>query len=1769
MNAKIIALLIVVGLIAAPASYYVVTSGDDDDGGEDVSLVVQGVDDDETLSGDVHVTFSASPSGGVLTITVDGDTEYFGLPQPWTWDTALLEDGEHQLTAIYEYGGKTATVSFTVSTENVSPSPPVVEMTSPSEGTHSGVRWIEFSVQDPEGDVESIEVIVDGSSNAVVPSAYGHYAWSVDLEDGDHTASVVAEDATGLDGSDSVAFVIDSRPPALVLTPSGGWRRPPVALHWTATDASDIEEYVLRVDGDEVYSGAGTTFTLDVEDGTHEVGIEATDAAGNVGGTTSIFNVDGTAPVPTLDIADGAVLGGVVTVAGDIVEEGPVEGTWLKVDGASVATSLPYDLDTAEWPEGEHDLLWGCEDRAGNSADVGITVTFDNTAPEVWMNLTDGGYIAGKVPVEGGCHDANGIAGSWLRVDDEVVATALPHELRTTRHADGDHDIAWGCEDAAGNIAEVKVTKRFDNTPPDAWLDNEEGDHVRGTIEIDGGASDAEELASTWLIMDGEEVSEALPHDVDTRDLKDGAHGFTWGAEDVAGNVREVEVHLFFDNTPPTIELAIPGGPSRGLVPVYIDVEDNLALEWWGILVDGETPEMEGGKINSTRYGDGGHEVQGRAADAAGNEALHNVTAVFDNTAPVVAIAEPDAGYVRGTIDLAMDASDDYGIESCNFTLDGEELTNATEGALDTTDLEDGPYELAAWVRDAAGNVGHDVVAIEVDNTPPEITDIDPVDGSRVRDEVTVSFAADDGSQIDELGIWIDGDRVAWDAEFAWDTNTSDDGWIGVTLMARDAAGNEAWCNVSYEVDNVEPPLVYIEYPVEGMAFRESFTLTINVTSSVTITRTDLYVDGMLDQSHSGLEEEMAVDTTGYGDGLRHINVTIVDDGGNENSSTVNVTFDNTPPEVEWLRPGGDRLWNATIRVDATDAETGIEWIAFRVNGTEIENGTSTEATFPEGRSDGRYDLDVWASDGVGNVEHVGKAAWLDLRWPSVAFESPENDTILRRTVEVVAVHEDWDIEEVGLFLDDEAVADGYRWTWDTTESDDGEHWLNLTATDRYGNSTTVPLRLGVDNTPPEMAFLGPEGYYVKGETDIEADVHDEWGVERVAFLLDDAEVKNGTGQIWTWDTGAGASGVHEVAIIGIDRAGNWNTTARDWFVDNTPPTVSITAPEEDDVVNGTVDISADASDNVEVDRVLFYANSELISLAYEAPWVAAWDTSDQPDGNYTLSAMAFDPAGNQATAVVNVTKGEERETLVQEPAVKVLDEYDLFGVERIVVTESRYQGAVVVSTLLPKGIAPAIDWQKSSATDMWINYTSLSRFSSEIAISAWDSPAIAVVVEDYADAIIAVPLSVFLDAPLLIYGTTTDEALWTLGTVYADQVLTVGDTPYNDDGAKNIDGGDVLSYALGVALLGGETPDYLVATNPNDVSDAWANTCHLSCFAGAFAALHRGVVLNVVNSDGTPSSASVVDSAIKAAYGEFEDLSLTPRFLNVVGDYKSVPHSYENHGFGSEPSDNRYADLDDDPTTVEVANGRVFGKGLDDMSYYLDRVINYRGYWDSATAPVAPAPVLVPGEWNNNGVIYMGWAAEFAEDSEQHCREYMRNVGWFNTKDDSDVAHAMATSQLMSDFAASNWIIINADHGMPSGTTTFDSGDIIDLNPSVAFGVSCSVGRTDGVDRDSTLTYTFLEKGVNCWLAPTRTAYGSFVQTYPYQPIAAPGLCYLYIRALIDDNLTSGEAYMQAKANLIQQDPSSTNQGTTWQYQHYGDPAWNPYEPNNEGTWL
>lgn len=89
---------------------------------------------------------------------------------------------------------------------------------------------------------------------------------------------------------------------------------------------------------------------------------------------------------------------------------------------------------------------------------------------------------------------------------------------------------------------------------------------------------------------------------------------------------------------------------------------------------------------------------------------------------------------------------------------------------------------------------------------------------------------------------------------------------------------------------------------------------------------------------------------------------------------------------------------------------------------------------------------------------------------------------------------------------------------------------------------------------------------------------------------------------------------------------------------DVTPPTVSLTAPANGATVSGTITVSANASDNVGVSRVELSVDGSLVGTSTASPYQVSWNTTSVGNGGHTVTAKAFDAAGNSASSSASVT---------------------------------------------------------------------------------------------------------------------------------------------------------------------------------------------------------------------------------------------------------------------------------------------------------------------------------------------------------------------------------------------------------------------------------------------------------------------------------------------------------------------------------------------------
>lgn len=92
-----------------------------------------------------------------------------------------------------------------------------------------------------------------------------------------------------------------------------------------------------------------------------------------------------------------------------------------------------------------------------------------------------------------------------------------------------------------------------------------------------------------------------------------------------------------------------------------------------------------------------------------------------------------------------------------------------------------------------------------------------------------------------------------------------------------------------------------------------------------------------------------------------------------------------------------------------------------------------------------------------------------------------------------------------------------------------------------------------------------------------------------------------------------------------------------DSSLDVTPPSISLTSPTNGSTLSGKVDITATATDNTGVKGVQFQINGTNVGAEdTTSPFSIQWDTTGVAPGQYALTAIARDVAGNSTSSTAS-----------------------------------------------------------------------------------------------------------------------------------------------------------------------------------------------------------------------------------------------------------------------------------------------------------------------------------------------------------------------------------------------------------------------------------------------------------------------------------------------------------------------------------------------------
>jgi hypothetical protein len=384
------------------------------------------------------------------------------------------------------------------------------------------------------------------------------------------------------------------------------------------------------------------------------------------------------------------------------------------------------------------------------------------------------------------------------------------------------------------------------------------------------------------------------------------------------------------DKTAPTTSIVTPssGATVSGTQPISVTASDNVGVVNGAIMVDGAIVASFSGTSatyswNTSQAATGGHTLQSKAQDAAGNVGMSapvsvTVTRTSDTTPPNVAFAYPVTGQLiaSGSQTVRVNASDNVGVTLVKIFHNGSLRCQVTTSPYTCGVSVSGTLAtFNATAFDAAGNSRSTEVTVAVgsggstsplpaptptpsatDVTPPNVTITYPLSGATIASgSQTVTANASDNVGVTVVKTYLNGSLVCQDttAPYACPISVSGSG-ATIVVTAFDARGNSRSAEVNVRVGSsstittdTTPPNVTITYPLSGATLASGAqTITANASDNVGVAVVKTYLNGSIVCQDTTTPYACPVSLR---TGAATINVTAVDAKGNSRTHEVNV----------------------------------------------------------------------------------------------------------------------------------------------------------------------------------------------------------------------------------------------------------------------------------------------------------------------------------------------------------------------------------------------------------------------------------------------------------------------------------------------------------------------------------------------------------------------------------------------------------------------------------------------------------------------------------------------------------------------------------------------------------------------------------------------------------------------------------------------------------------------------------------------------------------
>jgi PGF-pre-PGF domain-containing protein len=613
-----------------------------------------------------------------------------------------------------------------------------------------------------------------------------------------------------------------------------------------------------------------------------------------------------------------------------------------------------------------------------------------------------------------------------------------------------------------------------------------------------------------------------------------------------------------------------------------------------------------------------------------------------DTVAPNVSVESPENTTYSSVPDFNLSSNES--LVDARFSIDGGKNYSMQEKNLTyfyntSAVVNDGFHEAVFWGNDSSGNYGSDSVFFTLDTSDPSLTPLAPAADANLSSGFDVNATwSDSGTGVEKHNFTVSNSSYSEDGVLNGSVNLDEiaDGEYTIFYNVTDGVGNENIKSRSVSLDT-KAPEIEIRWPENNTVLNEGFETDAVFNDSVTgIDNINISLDnssGVLESS----SENLSIDPASYADGYYNISFRANDSAGNVMEKFLNVSFDNSPPELVITSPSAN---NSEV---STPFDVNATWSDFSDTGTgrfEVSNESgiqvsgelnSTVKDSDIGR--GNYNISYEVSDEAGNTVNKTYTVSVNIP-PGIEIHSPDSRVYAETPVFNMSSGDS--LEEAFVEVNGSnrsLTGSGDYFVNDSVHLPSGGFDAVFYGNDTEGVLGKNSVEFTVDQEAPRIEILSPvEDANVSGDFSAEASVEDLLlDVNSSSYQLFNSS-GNQTGEKdlnSTLDISELVDGSYNITFTANDSVGNLKEVNRSFTLDTENPSLQVFRPEEDLVrdefsVNFTSNDSGTGLENSSFRLV----NSSGDTILWNSS-NRTLDSSGFEDRDYTLVFNATDYAGN------------------------------------------------------------------------------------------------------------------------------------------------------------------------------------------------------------------------------------------------------------------------------------------------------------------------------------------------------------------------------------------------------------------------------------------------------------------------------------------------------------------------------------------------------------